>query len=323
MGTKKVEFRKVSLYELGTDKEISYKKLKPLFQNILKKHGIDNDKCSSIDLDPDITASDVKPKLILDVLRDDNETIFGRICRQKDRTAILRRDYETLKARDVLTNSQAVRVGIETFTYFILEYKTGILSIVMAKDVPGASSLNKLFLEYSKYYISLENIPNKNGIELFYESKSPEISQFEFDIANPDAELLQKVLKIDEKQLIDTIKNGVKNARIILKAEPYKKIETDKKNIKRALTELTKKKNCYENVRVKGRSEDFDSHIYDLQDEYFSYPIKVKTFHSVDGKQVEYSLDEVTKQFQDGIKKAFEEYRELIVAIAKRDDGDD
>lgn len=319
MASKKVEFKKIKLMDAATQTECDFTLLKSIIDKIENEVSKKTEKCKSIDLSPNIKADAAEPKYILDIIESYSGYFFGRMCKQKDKNAILKRDYSTLEYDDVYPDSEKEKVGIETFTYFIIDYKTGIVSTIIAKDAPGISKLNALFHAYNaKYYLEYENIPNKNGIELFYKSEGPVITQFQFDIANPSAELLLDVLGVKEPIVLDTMKNGVKNATLILKAEPREKIETNYEKIKKVLKYFLNKKEDYEGIKVKGRSKEFNSYVYDLKEEFFYYPVDINSMHSVKGVSVPYTLDEMTNQFENGLVKAYNSNKRAICAIADR-----
>ena len=69
---------------------------------------------------------------------------------------------------------------------------------------------------------------------------------------------------------------------------------------------------------VKGRSKEFNSHVYDLKEEFFYYPVDINSMHSVKGVSVPYTLDEMTNQFENGLVKAYNSNKRAICAIADR-----
>lgn len=318
MSVTTVEFFKVFLKETGSKRELDIVKLKTLFEEIFRREGKDCKKYISIDLSPDRVPNDIEPKEVLDIFRDD-KYLFGRICRQKSNNAILKRDYDNLIAQDVFTDAEARKRGIEVFTFFILDFVKGILAMANAKGAPGEHSLDSLFKAYNNsYYLEFANIPNEEGINMLYNSKNPKISGFEFDVPSPNAEFLQRVLGLDEDIIKEIIQNDVMTATVMLKPVPYQKMIKGPNKVKEILDILKRKKKNFSKCIVRGGSEDFNSRRFDLHAKYFTYPIEVRKYRQINGKNVEYSLEEIIEQFRIGLHRAYEMNYDLLLAIADR-----
>ena len=189
MASMTVEFFKVVLKNSANDGEEDYKIIKSIFDEIKKKSTI-HSNYKSIDLSPEIEPNSVEPKEVMDFFEDKNY-LFGRACRKKLNNAMLKRDYQTLQADEVFTDAESRKQGIEVFTFFLYDYKKGIVSIVNAKGAPGTKALGKAIEAYtSEYKLEFHNIPNEEGIRVLYNSESPQISKLEFEVPTPDAEFL-------------------------------------------------------------------------------------------------------------------------------------
>lgn len=179
MASMTVEFFKVVLKNSANDGEEDYKIIKSIFDEIKKKSTI-HSNYKSIDLSPEIEPNSVEPKEVMDFFEDKNY-LFGRACRKKLNNAMLKRDYQTLQADEVFTDAESRKQGIEVFTFFLYDYKKGIVSIVNAKGAPGTKALGKAIEAYtSEYKLEFHNIPNEEGIRVLYNSESPQISKLEF-----------------------------------------------------------------------------------------------------------------------------------------------
>lgn len=316
MAKKTVEFKRIDLQK--NMKEVPYTELKSVFERIFSEKCVDNEKYRSLDLSPNINPDNIEPKKILDLFEDES-FLFGRVCKKKSRNALLRRDYETLKADEVFNGTDSLKQGIEVFTFFIIDYSKGILAIANAKDAPGASVLNSILQNYCpEYSIEFTDLPNEDGVNVFYNSTNPELSRMEFEITRPNIEYLLKVVGLNEKSVLEVVNDKTVSANIVIKAQPRKKLETDQSRIKKIIDLLKGKKNEYAKVVVTGSSDEFNSRGFDLHAKYFTYPIEVKNYEYKQGKKVEFTLSEITEQFRAGLCDAYTGNYQMLIALADR-----
>lgn len=318
MASMTTEFYKVEVVKRSKGERVNYREIGEIITKIIFENAVKNDGYKSIDLSPDISPSSIDPKEIMDIF-DDNKYFFGRIGRKKANNTVIKRDYGTLKADSVFTNDEIRDKGIEVFTFFILDYDKGILSVVNTKGAPNYKALDLLCLNYyPEYKLVFENIPNEDGIGVLYGSVAPEVSRMEFEIPSPNAEFLQSVLGLDEDVIREMIQDNVYSSIITLKAMPYHKLLSKKEKVKEVLDVLIGKRKNYLKAVIRGRSESFGSRNFDLHAKYFTYPIDVKKYRTIQGKQVEYSLIELVEQFKHGLHMAYETNYDIINAIANR-----
>ena len=158
MASMTTEFYKIVLVARANDKEINYKMIKDIITKVISENAIDNDEYKSIDLSPDVLPTSIEPKEIMDIF-DDDKYLFGRITRKKANNTVIKREYSTLKANNVFEDSEVIDKGIEVYTFFILDYEQGILSVVNAKGAPNFKALDALCLHYSaEYKLNFESI---------------------------------------------------------------------------------------------------------------------------------------------------------------------
>ena len=318
MASLTTEFYKVKLMRRNTKREEDYKEIERILEEIFKEHAAVHGDRRSIDISPGILATSVEPKEVMDIFKDD-KYCFGRICRKKSNNAMLKRDYETLEAKRVLEDNALSTTGIEIFTFFILDYMTGILSIVNAKGAPNKKAFNALLDNYYKEYdFEFEDIPNTEGIYALYASTRPEISRLEFEIPSPNPEFLQRVLGIDADNFGEMIEDTVYRANIILSPVPYTKLVINRGKVRDILDTLIASKNLFTKTKIRGKSEKFGSKDFDLHSRYFTYPIEVRNTRVIGGKTVEYSFEEIIEQYQYGLHMAYEANYDIINAIANR-----
>ena len=319
MATKTVEFWRIDLCD-NQGNYLDYKQLKGFLDKVFKDHCIENGEYRSLDLSPEIKPEDIEPKKILDLF-EDNLYLFGRISKRKNRNSLMRRTYSNLQADEVFNSSEALNQGIEVFTFFILDYTKGILAIANTKDAPGVGVLNNIFECYCpQYKMEFTEIPNGEGVNALYGAAHPEITRLEFEISRPNIEYLMKVLSLDEDVVLEMLKNNNFRAGIVIKSQPYKKLETDQGTIRKIIDILKNKKEKYSKTIIAGKSDEFNLREFDLHAKYFTYPINVRNFKYDRGKKIEYTLEEITTQFRDGLHEAYNGNYKMVIALADRMD---
>lgn len=320
MAYKTVEFMKIELLDRVSRNVLDYKLLRGIISGIIKNYAVIQSNFKILDLTPDIEADDIQPKIILDIFDDKTSIMFGRICKKKLNNEILQRDYTSLMPTEVFTPTEARRKGIEVFTYFIIDYDTGIISIANAKDAPGAGILNNMLDYYSSDYIlRFINIPNEDGINLLYNSYAPEITRLLFEVPSPNPQFLQNILDLNEEEIMYIASENLLTVTLTLKPEPYKSLEYDTNKVRQIINILKSKKCNYKKAIIRGKSDEFGNKDFDLHAKYFTYPINIKKFKVVEGVKKEYNLDEITDQFKDGLIQAYRRNLDLLLAIADRE----
>ena len=320
MANKTVEFLKIDILERISGYKLDYRILESIMKDVISKKAINGSECIILDLTPNIQADSIEPKIILDIF-DNHKYLFGRICKKKSNNAILQRDYSSLEPAEVFTPAEARRKGIEVFTFFIIDYAKGIISIANAQDAPGANILNYILDNYSSDYVmKFTNIPNQDGINLLYTSTSPEITRLEFEVPSPDPQYLQKILKLNEEEIAYIASSDMMTTTLTLKPSPRKSLEKDQGKVKRIIEILKDRNDNYKHTIIRGKSNEFGNKEFDLHAKFFTYPITIKKNHVVDGKKKEYNLNEITDQFKDGLNQAYYANKELLIALSNRED---
>lgn len=325
MPNKTVEFLNLKLNSKNGCSLIAINALESIFNTIFDQHSKRTDSCRTLDLTPKVTPDSYEPKILLDIFDIDRPNfLFARISKKKANNAMQHRNYDTYVYKDVFSSEENKKQGIETFTYFIIDYTQGIMSIVNAKDAPGARSLNYIFNEYNtEYELDFINIPNKNGIDLLYKSNSSVITGFEFEVPVPNPEYLQDFLGLDEDELVQIVNENVHKATLILKPEPYKKIENEPSKVRKIIDILQNKRGQYNHSIIRAKTDQISSRNYDLHAKFFTFPITIKQYQTVNGVKRPLSNKDMELQFKDSLFYAYQSNIDLIQCIVNsRENGD-
>ena len=135
MSKKNVYFYELVIKESQTGKEVQVEQFKPLLEDIIKQNSIN----SSVKL----TYEQTEP-VLMDIIENTDEYLFVRLSRKRLNNSIQKRNYKTRVITDVLAPDEIGENGIELFTYCILGYTHGVLSIAKSKGAPGPEAFSCL-----------------------------------------------------------------------------------------------------------------------------------------------------------------------------------
>lgn len=316
MATRKVYFYKASLFD-EEKKELKVDQLKSKIIAIIQKNGHENKGHYSINVSSPI--DDLHS--ILDVFSYKENKFFCRLNKQKLNSSFLKREYNTYKNADVLPSGTEKQNGIELYTFAILEYNTGIISIVSAQGAPGIDALGNLFELYEpSYRLDVLPIMNENGIELLYRDRSPEISKIEVEVPLPNANVLEHIFGWSEDELFQTLCERSLHLNVVVKGEPRSRSpiifgKDEAQNI------IKKMKQClsrYDKARVIGKIENKKAQDYNFFEENFSYPIDVVAYHIEGHERKYYSPDEFIEIYQKELVAAYKANEKILRTIANR-----
>ena len=320
MASTKVYFYRVDLCNTKNEHEIEYdgNLLRNTIDALIERKGKRQDGFISIDISPTRETTNPKPKETLDFFRDD-AYIFGRLCRKKPNNQIIKRNYETLSADSVFQPQEEVSLGIEEYSFFLLDPTTGILLMATKQGAPTQRALTALSKTFElEIMMTFKEIPNNDGVRLFYESSSPEISRITVELPTPDAEFLQSVLKLPDGEIMDMLKDGVAHVDLVLKPEPRNAMLKGEQIVKGAITHLQKHLPGFDKAVVRGKSNSFTTREFDLKEQFFSHTIDVSKTHIVGGQTVSYRLEEIVDQYRTALHNAYDTNREYILHLAGR-----
>lgn len=195
--------RKILFYKLTVKRNekngarILNKGLKKFFEKSFEKHspkknieGGYNIKTIKRELNSD--------KYTLDLIESETDYGFFRMGKSKDINSYIKRNFDDLKTDKIdLEDDQY----IEAITFGMINYSTGILSIIYSKGAPGCQLLQSILIDTRltekstgksiDFSVDIAQVPNKNAIGLLRDMKF--FSNMEFTLAIPSRELFDKV----------------------------------------------------------------------------------------------------------------------------------
>ena len=310
---KKVNFFTVDLYESVNHMRKDYTQIKTLLIEIINKNAIKLGDFWAIDI-----TCDKELHYVADIFEYKGNSLFMRVSRQKPSGGYLRRDYTTKVPESVLDGTSEDKEGIEVYTYALLDYETGIFSIINQQSAPGYKIINNFFSKYNtNYYMDFKAIPNPDGISRIYGAIEPKISYVEIEVPVPSAEVLEQLFGWKAKDILDIQGNELKATMRLSGVDKKIITNTDEETI--GLLDCIKSKVAeYNKARVRAKALGKKTQDYSFFDENFSYPIDIPMYTIISDEKYYYTAKDLISIYRDKLRMAYRENKELLMAISDR-----
>lgn len=314
MATKKVYFYSATLIDENKN-EVSNQDLKNRIVDIIKKNGHDNGNYRSLD----ISLPSEELHVVLDVFKFEEDRLFCRLSKQKPNSSVIQRNYKTFKKEDVLPSGTEKTNGIELYTFGVLEYKTGIFSIVSAQGAPRIKAVSNLFELYMKdFTLELTAIPNINGIDVFYNGNDPEISQIAIEIPLPDVATLENIFGWDNDKCLQALGNRSLRMDVIIKGEPRSFITYEKNETHNIVNKIKTGLSRYNKAKLRGKIEKERMQDYNFFEENFAYTIDVADYRVDNYDRIYYTVEELVEIYFKNLVGAYRENETILKTAAGR-----
>lgn len=308
MASKKMYFFSVTCRDSSTKANKSMSEFRSAINLIIDKKSINN----ALDI-----SIDKNEPMIMDILERNDEYLFVRLSKKRKNNSVQKRDYSTYEARSVLTPEEEESQGIELFTYCILGYSHGVLTLVKAQGAPSESAFNRL-LYGTQLELDIENIPNSKLIDELYAGTTPEVNGITVEIPTPSAAMLQQLFGVSDKALLESIHNNTASVVICAKPQLRSSLLQGRKSVKDLIGGLSQKQG-YKQIKINAKpNSNTKIREYDLFEKYFVYPIEIAEKRRVDGQDIEYTREEMQQEHLRAMCKVYDSYKDLIIAICGR-----
>ena len=313
MATKNIYLYEVTIKDESTGNEVPLHLYKTLIQSIItaKSHN------GAIKL----STPEEPETMLLDIIEDTEAYLYARLNRKRLNNSMQKRNYTTYETSDVLQPDEVELNGVEAFTYSILGYKHGILSIVNSKGAPTANTLSRIFSLYCRQYsLEIRPIPNQDLLRELVDGRSPEINKIQIDIPRPDADVLEKLFGFSETEIINSVRQNTASLVFEIKPDFRGALTNDKTRIAQIIDILKKNRTKYNSVVLSGKSSaGTRQQKFDLFEEYFKYPISIEEFHR-EGRIVrEKNRTILQTEYRNSMQNVYTRYKDLILTVSGRD----
>lgn len=311
MSIKNIYLFKVIIRDTETNDEVEVSRFNSLFREIFDA----NSQNSALKL----TYENAEP-IMLDILENNDEFLFARLNRKRPNNSLQKRNYNTFETTDVLSPDEVAANGVELFTYCILGYSHGILSIVNSKGAPNEGSLSRIFQRFNnRYSLETEGIPNQDLIRELLEGETPEINRVQIDIAQPSAQVLQQLFGFNDNEILQAVSDNSSSLVFEVKPKLRGALINNPNLINRLVDAFRTNHNNYRSVILSGKSESGDrQRQYDLYEEFFKYPISISEYRQENGRKIEVDKLELQSKFRSEMINVYNEYKKLILTVSNR-----
>lgn len=311
MSTKNVYFYKLSLYDTQSRQEMNLTQTKTIIEQIIANN-VQNNAVS-------LSYNDAEP-IVMDVLQQTNDYLFARLSKKRRNNSIQRRNYNTLETSPVLTPAEEDNNGIEIFTYCILGYNHGILSIAKNQGAPNEEAFNRMFSKYNdSYYLEIDSVPNNQLINEIYNGTNPQINRMTIEIPTPNAEILEKVLGASDSEILQSVQQKTNIISFEIRPEKRGALCDEPSVIQKVINLFKAGKDTFSKVVLDAKPDSKTRQKrYDLYEEYFKYPININEYHMENGRKVENPKEQIQADYKNEMINIYNNYREYILTICNR-----
>lgn len=305
MSKKNVYFYKLVLKERKTEKEIPFDGCKNILSSII------NDACMNDSLE---LSYDRTEPVLMDVIENTDEYLFARLSRKRPNNSIQKRDYRTRKTTEVLAPDEIGNSGIECFTYCILGYSHGILSVVKSKGAPGPECFAMLFAMHTDdlaadYY----GIPNNDIIMELVDGKAPQVNRVCFDIARPDPQIMEDMFGFSDDEILSAMSRKTTSLVVDVKPDLRGYLLDDPGLIKKLIEALRDNQKKYNTIKISGKKDGRGPQKeYDLYEEYFKYPVDIKEYRQECGRKIEVEKSTIQRDYRAKMMMVYDQYKTTL-----------
>lgn len=266
-----------------------------------------------------LTYEQTEP-VLMDVLENTDTYLFARLSRKRPNNSIQKRNYKTRQTTDVLAPDEIDNNGIECFTYCILGYTHGVLSVVKSKGAPGPEAFSMLFAMHKREYSAdTYGIPNHDLVMELISGKSPQVNRISIDMARPSAELLEGMFGFKDTELITAMSRKTASLVVDVKPDFRGYLIDDPSLISKLIDVLRKKQPQYNTIRISGKKDGKGpQREYDLYEEYFKYPIDIKEYRTEGGRKIEVSKATIQNDYKNKMIKVYDQYEKMLLVFVDR-----
>ena len=310
---KRVYYYTTELVEAANDSGCGYSIIKDKIVEIINTRAISMEGFKVLDL-----SKGDELHYMADIFEYEGPRLFMRMSSQKPSGSYIYRDYKTSIPNNVLEGNNEDKEGIEIYTYALLDYATGILCIVNQKSAPNYKLINNIFSLYDqRYLLEFLPIPNKNGIDKIYNSRSPQITAIEVEVPIPDANMLERLFNWGSDDILD-IQSGRLKATMRLSGIDRQIITDGEIETKTLIDRIKQRLGGYQKALIRGRAEGIKTQDFNFYSEYFSYPVEIRTYSIENGKKHYFTADQLITEYKDNLIMAFNENVGLLKRITNR-----
>lgn len=270
MGTKNVYF--YAMYLIEDEKPIDHTNIKTIFDEVFNSTGVKVfGGIKSIEIESPSS------KIYIDKKWENDNYLYGSIGRIKENNSIQIRDFVTCETSDVLDSSLIDKRGLEVFTYFLMDYKTGIVCAVKNLGAPSIRTLCEIIKKKGEEYDAVTKPIFNIGPEKIEKlMKCDILYSIDMSHAIPDPSVLGP-MGMGTKEILKLTKAGVGKsyARTIIRGGMRKALLKGNSKIKNVVKSFIDNIQDYDKLIVHAKIEGEEEDGYNLVEQFAKEKIKI------------------------------------------------
>lgn len=278
MSTRNVYYYSVELKKVRGNEDVT-EKLKETFLKIFDNNAKIVEDVKSLNLQ--------NGQVTLDILDDTEEFLFARVGKQTEYYNILCRDKLTMKSQSPIDTKDMNQV-LEVCTYFLLDYKTGIVGFIFGKSAPTPNSLISIITDYNEEtFMNVTRIASPESVRALFKPGSS-LKKFRYIVRTPNIEILEQ-LKIKDSLKIKMIQMEKQEIEIIIKNKNkplFGTLEETREFIEEIFSSEEK-----DDISLVGNSGTSRQKEFKFLEQDISYPIEIKEHELIPGTTEKRRLD--------------------------------
>lgn len=302
MANKRVHYYKIKLKRFLNNADYTYE-LKKVLQNIFSNY------CTIINngVAKTLTLRYMNEDVSLDILQDEQNWCFGRVGKDKDPSYVIIRDNNTKDFEYVLNNKSLLKKSLESCTYFLLNYQTGIISFIIGKDAPHVNVLTNIVNQYDKNYtMFIENIINPESVNKLF-TPGAMLSKVKFTFKTPNIEILKEA-GLNREQITALSNMDVGEIDIIVKNRPHRYLTKNHKIISGLVNKMEKlPEKVKSGVKFTGRTSKTNSQDFSFNEENLIYNVEIVNEKKGDGVRRKLTPDEMAIEIRKKLYTLYED----------------
>lgn len=305
MGTRNVYYYSLDLRTVRGNID-STSNIKNVFNDIFNINAENIDGIRTLSLQND--------KVTLDILKNNDEFLFARVCKETEHYNIVKRDKTTKKSEGVLATTEMDKV-LEVCTYFLLDYKKGIVGFVFGKSAPTPNAIVSIIIDYSdEYTLCIDRISSPESVRSLLKPGST-IKKVKYTVRTPNIEIIDslnikpklknKMIHMPKQEIEILIKNGNKSM--------FDSIQEMQEFIEEIFSTEEREDIVLYGNSAGGRQKEFKFLKQDI-----SYPIDIKDYEMVGTEKKRLANEEIHQNVYNSLKALYNiNYKEILMFAGK------
>lgn len=305
MGTRNVYYYSLDLRKVRGNVDVT-KGIKDIFGDIFDGNAKKIEGIRTISLQND--------KIALDILKNNNNFLFARVGKETEHHNFVKRDKTTKKSEEVLALNEKDKV-LEVCTYFLLDYKNGIVGFIFGKAAPTPNAIVSIITDYSnEYTLCIDRISSPESVKSLLKRGSS-IKKVKYVMRTPNIEILdalkikpglkKKMMHMDKQEIEILMKNGNKSM--------FSSMEDMQEFIQEIFSANEK-----DDITLFGNSGNSRQKEFKFLEQDILYPINIKEYEIVGTTKRRLHNDEIHQNVYNDLKVLYNKnYEEILMYAGK------